>query len=482
MKDWATNPDESGMYVLSGLAGIGKSTIAYTIAAWADERQHLGAEFFFSRDEADRRSAKLFFTTIAYDLYFAKSGAFKRAIGKVLVTNGRYTGSPQEQLDALILDPLKPILNALPPTLIVVDALDECDDEARFILTGLRQLVQALPSFKVILTTRPDALSNDDSTTQEGRRVFRLHDIEADVVNEDIRIYLEHYLSAKQVKEQLPHLKKQWCASDEQVERLIQASGKLFIMASTAVRYILDTFWSAPDSQIKTLLDAFAQGHTPFDNLVDFYTVILRSAVPANCRNTRLVERYRAIVGTIVLSQVPLSVPSIASLMDIDIDQILVVVRQLQSVISVADDIPRVYHKSFVDYITDSEQCEDINLRIDPMKRHTRIASRCFEMMGKRLKFNILELGIPARFMSNEEGRAKDGITDEKLQEKIPLVLQYASAYWDSHLNGANIDDADLMKELEKFDNGRVLLPWIEVLSLIRKLDSAPRAIRVALK
>ncbi|KIL60507.1 hypothetical protein M378DRAFT_14071 [Amanita muscaria Koide BX008] len=468
MKEWATNPNEFGMYVLSGLAGIGKSTVAYTIADWADEHHHLGAE-----------SAKLFFITIAYNLYHFNE-KFKRTIGEALVTKA-ITESPQDQLDALILDPLKPIRNALPPTLIVVDALDECDDKG-FILTGLRQLVQALPSFKVILTTQPEALSNDDSTTQEGRKVFLLHDIDADVVNEDIRIYLKYYLSAKQVKAKLPHLEEQWCASDAQVELLIQASGKLFIMASTAVRYILDTFWSAPDSQIKELLDAFAQGRTPFDNLVDFYTIILRSAIPDKCRDTRLVERYQAIVGTIVLAQVPLHVQSIARLMDIGVNQIRVVLRQLQSVISVADDIPRAYHKSFVDYITDSEQCEDINLRIDPTKRHTRIARRCFEMMGKHLKFNILELGIPARFMSNEEGLAKDGISDAKLQEKIPLALQYACAYWDGHLRSANIDDADLVKELEKFDNERMLLPWFEVLSLIRKLDSAHRAIRVALK
>ncbi|KIL60452.1 hypothetical protein M378DRAFT_917340 [Amanita muscaria Koide BX008] len=485
MKDWATSPNEFGMYVLSGLAGIGKSTVAYTIADWADERHHLGAEFFFSRDEADRRSAKLFFTTIAYDLYHFNE-EFKRAIGDALVTKDRSTPtieSPQEQLNALILDPLKPIRNTLPPTLIVVDALDECDDEdAHFVLRGLRQLVQALPSFKVILTTRPDAFSNDELTTKEGRKVFRLHDIEADVVNEDIRIYLKYCLSAEQVAEQLPHLKKQWCANDTQIQLLIQASGKLFIMASTAVRYILDKFWSTPDTQMKTLLDAFAQGRTPFSNLVDFYTIILRNAVPANCHDTRLVDRYQTIVGTIVLAQVPLAVHSIASLMNIDVDQIFVVLRQLQSVISIADDIPRAYHKSFVDYITDSERCKDINLRIDPTKHHTSIARGCFEMMGKHLKVNILELGIPARFMSNEEGLAKDGISDEKLQEKIPLVLRYACAYWDGHLKSADIDDADLVKGLEMFDDARVLLPWFEVLSLIRQLDSAPRAIRVALK
>ncbi|KAM6499186.1 hypothetical protein JOM56_004694 [Amanita muscaria] len=35
MMDWMTDPDESKMYVLSGLAGIGKSSVAYTLATQA---------------------------------------------------------------------------------------------------------------------------------------------------------------------------------------------------------------------------------------------------------------------------------------------------------------------------------------------------------------------------------------------------------------------------------------------------------------
>ncbi|KIL56096.1 hypothetical protein M378DRAFT_89875, partial [Amanita muscaria Koide BX008] len=68
MADWITGPDGSRMYVLSGLAGIGKSTVAYTIASRAAELNLLGASFFFSRDEADRNNAKKFFTTIAHQL------------------------------------------------------------------------------------------------------------------------------------------------------------------------------------------------------------------------------------------------------------------------------------------------------------------------------------------------------------------------------------------------------------------------------
>ena len=62
---WITTGNRSQIYVLSGLAGIGKSTVAFTIADRAKAAGQLGASFFFSRDEAERRNAKRFFTTIA---------------------------------------------------------------------------------------------------------------------------------------------------------------------------------------------------------------------------------------------------------------------------------------------------------------------------------------------------------------------------------------------------------------------------------
>ncbi|KIL56525.1 hypothetical protein M378DRAFT_89177, partial [Amanita muscaria Koide BX008] len=82
--------------------------------------------------------------------------------------------------------------------------------------------------------------------------------------------------------------------------------------------------------------------------------------------------------------------------------------------------------------------------------------------------------------MSNEDGLKEDGITNEQLEEKIPQQLRYACVYWVNHLKIANVEDADLMNGLKKFVDEHIL-HWLEVLSLIGKLDSAHRAIRVAL-
>ncbi|KIL59554.1 hypothetical protein M378DRAFT_85004, partial [Amanita muscaria Koide BX008] len=223
------------------------------------------------------------------------------------------------------------------------------------------------------------------------------------------------------------------------------------------------------------------QDHTPFKDLEHFDTV-LRNIVPVNCDDDDIVSRYQAVVGAIIFVQHPLPVSTLARLIDIDAEEIHAVLEKLQSVILLgADDVPRIYHESFPHYLTDRARCKDARLRIDPWICHTQIATRCFEIMNKHLKYNILGLGDPARFMSNEDGLKKDGMTDEQIQEKLPQQLRYACVYWIYHLETANTEDLDLANGLEKFVDEHTL-HWFEVLSLIGKLDSAPRAIRVVLK
>ncbi|KIL67305.1 hypothetical protein M378DRAFT_52912, partial [Amanita muscaria Koide BX008] len=67
--------------------------------------------------------------------------------------------------------------------LVVVDALDECDEGDRDkVVMGLSELVRLLPSFKVILTTRPQSPVNP-----KGHGTFHLQDIEGEVV--DVNCY-----------------------------------------------------------------------------------------------------------------------------------------------------------------------------------------------------------------------------------------------------------------------------------------------------
>ncbi|KAF9513153.1 hypothetical protein BS47DRAFT_1362609 [Hydnum rufescens UP504] len=56
------------VYWLNGLAGIGKSTIAATVAERAEEKGVLGATFFFSRNDRVLRDPRTVFLTLAFQL------------------------------------------------------------------------------------------------------------------------------------------------------------------------------------------------------------------------------------------------------------------------------------------------------------------------------------------------------------------------------------------------------------------------------
>jgi hypothetical protein len=140
--------------------------------------------------------------------------------------------------------------------------------------------------------------------------------------------------------------------------------------------------------------------------------------------------------------------------------------------------IPHVYHKSFPDYITDTKRCKDDDLRIIPRGQHTRILIRCFNVMKTHLRRNILELGTPAQFMENSAGLEAAGVSDDQVQEKIPLELHYACVQLANHLEDSDVEDASLIKEIGNFANVH-LVHWFEALSWIHKLDSAPRALLI---
>ena len=160
-----------------------------------------------------------------------------------------------------------------------------------------------------------------------------------------------------------------------------------------------------------------------------------------------------------------------------DSDEVYAVVDNLQPVIILGDDdVPRVHHKVLFDYITDAMHCKDHDLLIVPREQHGRITAFCFDVMNICLKRNILGFGIPARYMENSDGLKSEGISDDRLREKIAPELRYACVYWANHFEGADIKDINLIKKLDGFVKER-LLYWLEALSWICMLDSAPRAL-----
>ena len=155
IEGWIVRLDGRPIYVLHGIAGIGKSTVAQTIAQRAANVGFLGASFFFSRNEDRRSNGKLFFRTIArqlsqYDPQFASS--ISAALERM---PDAPTRGIRDQLKELIINPLRNLCRLRGRSvLIVIDAMDECDiQDAKEILNVLKQKVPELVTFKVFITT-----------------------------------------------------------------------------------------------------------------------------------------------------------------------------------------------------------------------------------------------------------------------------------------------------------------------------------------
>src|SRR5882762_7866532 len=124
--EWIDGPGDQPICWLYGAAGSGKSAISKTVAELCAGVNRLGASFFFIRGAGCRSRITSFIPTLAYHLAFSVP-ATKSYIESVLRSDHHLTHrSLERQFRKLILEPIRSVNPRILPTIIVVDALDEC--------------------------------------------------------------------------------------------------------------------------------------------------------------------------------------------------------------------------------------------------------------------------------------------------------------------------------------------------------------------
>jgi hypothetical protein len=164
-------------------------------------KKRLGASFFFSRGGGDLASTRRFAATIAVQLAEV-SPQLRRHIADAAAATHRIHGlGLYDQWERLILQPLAQLSKeAFPhPLVIVVDALDECDnsDDVSLLIRCLAAAVAVdHVDLRMFVTSRPDQPINvgfgDIST--DTHQDFILHDIEQLIVDQDLAVYYKHQL------------------------------------------------------------------------------------------------------------------------------------------------------------------------------------------------------------------------------------------------------------------------------------------------
>ncbi|RXW12419.1 hypothetical protein EST38_g13434 [Candolleomyces aberdarensis] len=187
MSDTALGGPEAGkpIYVLDGIAGIGKSTVAKTVAQRADDINSLGASFFFSRDDAERQHASSFVHTIAYQLACCNP-SYGAAIATAIDNHPQSLHKVMtQQFSTLVAEPLCNMLKQREtPLIFVFDALDECvETDALTVLSLIITSLSQLPKVKVFFTARPELVLRIEYQLAS---CFHLQNVEALIVDSDI--------------------------------------------------------------------------------------------------------------------------------------------------------------------------------------------------------------------------------------------------------------------------------------------------------
>ena len=470
LDSWLDDEQDKRVFWLNGLAGTGKSTIAQTFAEITFADGILGASFFCSRNFDDRSTLRTIFPTLAFQLAH-RYPDFRQELLPILRANpdvGRETLC--SQMEKLIVGPFQ---TARSQTLIIIDALDECQDEepASALLSVLSRYVDKIPLIKFFITGRPEPRIRSGFRLQLLRPhtdVLKLHEIERSSVDSDIKLFLKTKLSDITKNRSNCDLIKDW-PSPQDIDTVCKKAAGLFIYASTVVKFV-GSQYHPPDERLVLITslpqDTSREGKSGIDLL---YTQVLEQALRDGDEEFCL--HFRLVVGGVLLIFHPLSINTLSGLLRNcgTPSKIYSTLRTLHSLLLIPDtmeDSVRIFHKSFPDFLVDPRRCTNPQFFIDPPIHHREILLSCLEVMKGKLKRNICQLEdyVPLSEVEDLPTRRTTYIGD---------ALKYACSFWASHLvrianTGSDVEEVH--KAITEFFT-TCFLSWIEVLSLIGNLD-----------
>ncbi|KAG6885358.1 hypothetical protein C0992_005190 [Termitomyces sp. T32_za158] len=477
---WAqdTTPESPHVFWLTGQAGSGKSTIAYTVAQHFDQEVmnlscNLQATFFCSRQFTETKLQRFIIPTIVYQL-----AQNSRSFVYSLHNSNKFDSVdiPSKQMKDLLTIPWQKYMaecaTNLPPYLIVIDALDEIEGrKGSAFLKELLTTINAgcLSGLKFLVTSRLDPKIVHLCKQFTSDAVCHLHHVPQENVQEDIQKYLNASLSKLQNGSELVNLAR-------------KADG-LFIYASTAVKYISYPEGSSLMEQqrkLSKLLESNFTMNEQFSHVDEIYCQILYEAF-IGFDNNDLNARLR-ILHTFLCAEERISPTLAAALVNSkDIDQANNVVEKLHAVLFVKDDCIFWYHASFPDFIFNQIQSkftvkeQTLDMSCDAIAHHELLAIRCLEIMMKELKFNIC--GLESSFLFDEEVPELD-----KKRAKITRELKYACQYWAQHMTKAMTSDVKSRLQhfasiISKFLHEKFIF-WIETMNLLQLVHNCKTSLQ----
>ncbi|KAG8723034.1 hypothetical protein FRC09_005015 [Ceratobasidium sp. 395] len=451
LRDWSYYDHNQKIYWLNGTAGTGKTTVAYTFCMELESAGKLAADFFCSRQLPACRDVNQILPAISYQLSLLSRPTRSAILDSLEQTISIGELELSDQLERLVTGPLRMVKHTFPNELvIVIDALDECDDPEGVdrLLECLLERERDLP-VKFLITSRPSAnmlQRMQNKPNEQSERELRLHDADRSIVARDIKAYLQAEL------EHLSH-------SATEVEKLADQSGALFAYAAVLVDSIRHGSSGAVE-RLKKILDTCTSSEQYM-----IYATILQGVVgPSALDNVRKGQMI-LVLRAVARADEPLSINYLSKLLKFGTTDLLqTVLRPLWSVLQLSHEGEQVaiHHTSFSRYILDQHDLS--GLHNYGQQYALQLALSCFDRMKEpNPPYNICEL--PSSYLKDEE------VPDlaERVNKAISNDLLDSCLDWGTYMTLAGPSD-EALNALDEFLSTRLLL-WMEILNLKRRVS-----------
>ena len=204
VKEWLNGSDKrAAICWLSGPAGYGKSALAQTIAERYAAKGRLLGSFFFLRGAGERSHISRLIPTLAHQISLSVP-AVKPLLENAVRDDPAMLGpsvSLAHQFQKLIIEPIHSTTSKLlafshlvKQKIIVIDALDECNDKTDM-AAFIDVLLKAFPErsylpFRILVTSRVEEHIRKKFVHAEGRFLYHL-DLGNCDARSDIQVYFK---------------------------------------------------------------------------------------------------------------------------------------------------------------------------------------------------------------------------------------------------------------------------------------------------
>ena len=442
IKKWVYDISDSaqGLLWLTGDPGSGKSAITASIARECKDDGILWAQFFINRNIGNTTNPASYFPSIARQLADHSPEVALAIHGALKERPSLMDDISQLQAGKLFIESLKVASSTDPskPVVVIFDGLDETDTtRLRHTAEIFSKALVDLPSnAKVFISSRTeDDIRKPFSATFHMNHVKHIHlDTSANSSIRDVSIFLEKKISEIVDQNELDWL--QW-PGEERLKVLCKQASGLFIWAVTATKFIQEQVDTWGRECLNDVLDELNTKGMGDVNVL--YGTILRLTHKGQT-DPWAFERFRRIVGCIVVLQEPLCLADLKSLLNlrkttssepVDIEHY---VRRLRTVLVAGTDVidgqtvPRL-HKSFFEFIT-SERA-DPHFRVDMDTSNGEVVIQCLrQFTGLSQHATPVNDAIP----STPERVVVTSNQELAIQHHFPPTLRYACRFWTSHL------------------------------------------------